>query len=138
MGIKKRGQVSIEYMALVGMTTVIVMFLLLISNYYSRGVENTINVNQVDGIAKEIIDTAESMYYFGEPSKTTLKIYMPDRVTDIDITPNTINLKVSTSAGDTDMFYSSDVPISGDISPSEGFHYVTIEARGGIVWINGT
>jgi len=125
-------------MALVGMTTVIVMFLLLISNYYSRGVENTINVNQVDGIAKEIIDTAESMYYFGEPSKTTLKIYMPDRVTDIDITPNTINLKVSTSAGDTDMFYSSDVPISGDISPSEGFHYVTIEARGGIVWINGT
>lgn len=138
MGLKKRGQVSIEYMAVVGITTIVVISLLLISNYYSKEVENTINTNQIDRIAKEIVDTAESMYYFGEPSKTTLKIYIPDRIKDITITQNELNLRVLTPSGETDMFYFSKVPLAGNLSASHGFHYVTIEAKGGLVWINGT
>lgn len=138
MRLKKRAQVSIEYMAVVGITTIIVISLLLISNYYSREVENTINTNQIDRIAKEIIDTAESMYYFGEPSKTTLKLYIPDRIKNITVTQNELNLRVSTPFGETDMFYPSNVPLAGNLSTSHGFHYVTIEAKGGLVWINGT
>jgi len=138
MGIKKRGQVSIEYMGLVGITSIIVISLLLISNYYSRGIENSINTNQIDGIAKEIVDTAESMYYFGEPSKTTLKVYMPDKITRINITSGGLILTVTTPSGGADLAYLSDVPLGGNISSSEGIHYVTIEARGGLVWINGT
>lgn len=138
MRLKKRAQVSIEYMAVVGITTIVVISLLLISNYYSKEVENTINTNQIDRIAKEIVDTAESMYYFGEPSKTTLKIYIPDRIKNITITQNELNLRVLTPSGETDMFYFSNVPLAGNLSPSHGFHYVKIEAKGGLVWINGT
>ncbi len=135
---KKRGQVSIEYMGLVGITSIIVLFLLIISNYYSRGIENSINTNQIDGIAKEIVDTAESMYYYGEPSKTTLRIYIPDKIQVINITTDQIILTVTTPSGTANLAYLSDVPLGGEVLSTEGFHDVEIEARGGLVWINGT
>lgn len=135
---KKRGQISLEYLLVVGLTTIIVIFLLAISGYYSREVETTINTNQIDAIAKEIVDTAESMYYFGEPSKTTIKVFIPRGIEEINVSANELNFKVRTQSGLTDMFYRSSVPLQGGISYSYGLHYVIVEARGGYVWINGT
>ena len=135
---RKRGQVSIEYIAIVGLTTIVVISLLAISNYYSREVEDTINTNQIDRIGKEVVDTAESMYYFGEPSKTTIKVFMPNGINEINIIPNELNFRVRTKSGLTDMPYFSSVPLNGNISHSYGFRYITIEARGEEVWINGT
>lgn len=135
---KKRGQISIEHIAIIGITTIMVISLLAISNYYSREIETTISSNQIDRIAKEIVDSAESMYYFGEPSKTTLKVYIPEGVKQISISPNELNIRFISQYGETDMFYSSNVPLKGNISSSYGFHYISIEAREGEVWINGT
>jgi len=135
---KKRGQVSIEYMIIVGIATVVIISLLAISNYYSKEVETTINTNQIDRIAKEIVDTAESMYYFGEPSKTTIKVFIPEGIKHINISNNELNFKVRTQTGLTDMSYGSSVPMQGNLPYSYGFHYVTIEAKEGYVWINGT
>lgn len=135
---KKRGQISVEYLLVVGLTTIVVIFLLAISDYYSREVENTINTNQIDRIAKEIVDTAESMYYFGEPSKTTIKLFIPKGIEEINVSNNELNFRVRTQNGVTDMFYRSSVPLQGDISYSYGLHNIIIEARGGYVWINGT
>lgn len=133
-----KGQISIEYMSLVGITAVIVISLLVISNYYSRQVEDTINTNQLDQIAKEIVDTAESMYYFGEPSRTTIKVFIPKGIRDVNVGSNEISFRVNTHFGEIDMSYSSDVALQGDISTSYGFHYITIEAKEGYVWINST
>ncbi|MBW2975192.1 class III signal peptide-containing protein [Candidatus Woesearchaeota archaeon] len=135
---KKRGQVALEYMILIGLTTVIVIFLLVMSNYYSKGVENTINTNQIDRMGKELIDKAESMYYFGQPSRTTVKAFIPKGIESINITSNEINFRVKTEGGTADMFYSSFVPLKGNITSSYGLHYIIIEAREGYVWINGT
>lgn len=135
---KKRGQISIEYMAVIGITTVVVISILAISNYYSRQIEDTISTNQIDRIGKEVIDIAESMYYFGEPSKTTLKVFIPKGIKNITITQNELVFNVTTGSGLTEMAYSSAVPIEGNISRSYGLRYIKIEAKGGKVWINGT
>jgi uncharacterized protein (UPF0333 family) len=135
---KKRGQVALEYMLLIGFLTMVVISLIGISMYYSKETETTINTNQIDKIAKEIVDNAESVYYFGEPSKSTIKIFIPQGVKSINITPREINFRVLTTYGETDIFYQSTVNITGNISPAYGFHYVTIEAREGYVWLNGS
>ena len=134
----KQGQISLEYMSIVGLATLIAISLLALSHYYSKQTEITINTNQIDRIGKEIIDSAESMYYYGEPSRTTIKAYIPDGINEINIGNNELNFKVRTKGGETDMFYSSSVDLQGNISTAYGFHYITIEAREGYVWINST
>jgi len=134
----ERGQISLEYMAVVGIATLIAISLLAISHYYSKGTETTINAQQIDRIAKEIVDTAESMYYYGEPSRTTIKAYLPDGIKEITVGPDELSFRVKTQSGETDMFYPSSVALQGNISTSYGFHYITIEAKEGYVWINST
>lgn len=134
----ERGQISLEYMAVVGIATLVAISLLAISHYYSKETEITINAQQIDRIAKEIVDTAESMYYYGEPSKTTIRAYLPGGIKEITVGPDELSFRVKTQSGETDMFYPSSVNLQGNISTSYGFHYITIEAREGYVWINST
>ncbi|MFC1768666.1 hypothetical protein ACFLZX_02785 [Nanoarchaeota archaeon] len=135
---KKRGQISIEYMAVVGITTVLAIFLLTTALYYSNQTEDQVNTNQLDKISKEIVDKAESLYYFGEPSKTTLKVYIPKGIKQITVGPKEISFRVMTHQGETDVFFPSTVTLQGSISPNYGYHEIVIEAREGYVWINGT
>jgi uncharacterized protein (UPF0333 family) len=135
---EKRGQISLEYMAVVGITTIVAISLLVLSNYYSKQIGDTIDTTQLDGIAKDIVDTAQSVYYFGEPSKSTLKVYLPKGITSVTVGPDQINFRIRTDSGETDVFYPSDVTLQGGIPTAYGFHYITIEAREGYVWINGT
>jgi len=121
---RKRGQISLEYMAIVGLTTLIAISLLAISTYYSNQVRETIDSSQIDAIGKQIVDTAESVYYFGPPSKTTLKVFIPK--------------SVRSNHGSSEYFYLSSVPLMGNISSSYGFHYVSVESKEGYVWINST
>jgi uncharacterized protein (UPF0333 family) len=135
---KKRGQISLEYMAVVGVTTFVAISLLIVADYYSKQIEDTIDTSQLDGIAKEIVDSAQSVYYFGEPSKTTLKVYLPKGITSITVGPDELSFRIRTENGETDVFYPSSVTLQGGIPTTHGFHYVTIESREGYVWINGT
>jgi len=135
---KKRGQISLEFIIIFGVTTMVVIALIGISFYYSRQVEDTINTNQINEIAKAIVDVAESMYYFGEPSKTTLKVYIPKGIKEITFDTNEINFRVKVKDGETDIFYPSPIPLQGIMSTGYGFRYIKIEAREGYVWINGT
>lgn len=127
-----------EYMIVIGFVTLIVISLLLVSNFYTKEVESSIKTNQLDKVAKEIVDKAEFVYYFGEPSKTTIKVFIPKGVKQINIGPNEVSFRVATHSGDTDVFHRSDVNLSGSVSSSYGFHYVTVEAKEGYVWINST
>ncbi|MBW2981018.1 hypothetical protein KY360_06400 [Candidatus Woesearchaeota archaeon] len=136
--VSERGQISLEYMAIVGIATMVAISLLAISYFYSKGTESTINTQQIDRVAKEIVDTAESMYYYGEPSRTTIKAYLPDGINEITVGPDELSFRVRTPSGETDIFYPSSVSLQGNISTEYGFHYITIEAKEGYVWINST
>ncbi len=135
---KKEAQASVEYMAIFGITTVLVLFILATSFYYSRQTQDEINTNQLDGIAKGIVDKAESVYYFGEPSKSTMRVFLPKGIQSVAVKPSEIDFRVYTQSGPTDIFYSSRVPLQGNLSSVYGYHDIVIEARQGFVWINST
>lgn len=132
----KKAQISIEYLSILGFVIIIIIFLGILSQVYSRQIEDQIIINQVDKLAKEIVDSAESVYYFGEPTKTTIKAYIPNKVEQIDITSEGISFKVRRQDGITDIAYASPVNISGTLSNAPGIRYIQIEAREGYVWIS--
>lgn len=127
-----------EFLAIVGITTIVAISLLAVSNYYSKKIEETIDTNQIDRIAKEIVDTAESMYYFGEPSRATIKVFMPKGIENISIGPTEVTFKFRTESGQNEISYSSKVALQGNLPIYSGIYFISIEAREGYVWINST
>jgi hypothetical protein len=129
---EKRGQVSIEFMAIIGFVTFIAITMLILSQFYQREVSTQVETNQVDHLARKIIEASESVYYLGEPSKTTISGNMPGHVSAVQISPNEITFKVKVSGGGVrDISYVSNVNLTGSINPSPGLKKISIEAKCG-------
>ncbi len=131
-----KSQVSMEYVLIIGFSIFIIIALLAIAQLYSSGVNEQVITNQLDKLAKEIVNNAESLYYFGEPSSVTIKAYIPSNVKDIDISGNEITFTIKTRHGDTDISYPSSVNLDGSLSVSYGYRNIEITAREGYVLIN--
>ena len=132
----KRGQVSIEYVAIFGFIFLMMIPLILIFFDQSGNVENAIASNHLRNLAIKITDKAETVYYLGEPSKTTVKAYLPEKVEYVNITDRTIIFGYRTIENTIHEIISvSMVNITGNISTDPGIHYIEIESTGDIVLI---
>jgi len=132
----KNAQVSVEYVIIVGFILFITIPLILIFYEHTSSTNDQVITSQVDMIAKKVVDSAESVYYLGEPSKTRIKVYMPTNVEDVIIDNYEIVFKVKTRSGITDISQPSSVNISGIISVTKGIHYISIESKGDYVWVS--
>ena len=135
-----KSQIGVEYIMVVGIATVLITSILIISYYYNRQIEDNVNLNQIEGLARSIIDNSEQVYFLGPPSKTTIKVFIPDKVESITFYTKEIVIKVRTGSGVSELAYISSVPLTdpGDpsvLSKSPGLRYITIEARSGYVHI---
>jgi len=126
---KKRGQISIEYMIVVGFVTFLVIGMLGLGLFYSGQIKDTVKLNQVQAFADKIIASSESVFYAGEPSQTTLRVFLPNNVENIDILANDLVLDVSTSSGVAKIAFSSDVTLEGSLSSSGGVRNILIVAK---------
>ncbi|MDD5086369.1 MAG: hypothetical protein PHV16_01325 [Candidatus Nanoarchaeia archaeon] len=133
----KFAQVSMEYLIIVGFVLIITTPLIIIFYQHTATTNYQIITSQADKIVKKIVDNSEAVYYLGEPSKTRIKVYMPENVESIVMEDYEVCFKIKTKSGISDISQTSSVNISGDISTSPGIHYITIEAREGYVWVEG-
>lgn len=133
--INKRSQISVEYVALISFIIIIIMAIYLTSYSYSQSTKDTVITNQVDRVINNLIDNAESVYNLGYPSKTTIKIYIPENVKSISISENEITFIVYTSTQEVEISKTSSVSLTGDISIVPGLHQIIIEATGSGVLI---
>ena len=133
---ERNAQVSMEYVIIVGFILVIMIPLILIFYEHTSSTNDQVITSQVDMIAKKVVDSAESVYYLGEPSKTRIKVYMPTNVEKVTIYNKEIVFKVKTRSGITAISQLSSVNISGSISETKGIHYINIESKGDYVWIS--
>jgi len=133
---EKNAQVSMEYVIIIGFILLITIPLIMIFYEHTSNTSYQVITSQVDMIAKKIVDSAESVYYLGEPSKTRIKVYMPENVEQVIIYDKEIVFKVKTNSGLTDISQISSVNISGDIAITPGIHYISIESKGDYVWLS--
>jgi len=125
----KRGQTGIEYVIIMGFVTFAVMSVLVLAYFYSDNIKDQIKLNQVESFAAQLINSAESVYFAGEPSETTVSLYLPEGVKSIEIISNNLIITTSTSSGENKRAFTSRVPLEGAISQGEGMKKLVIKAE---------
>jgi len=131
----RKSQSSTEFILVVGFLLAVLIPLMLIGFLYPQQGEAQINTGQITGLAIQIADTAEEVYYIGEPAKTTLKVYVPKNVKECMVMNDSIVFRVQTVHGITDVVQRLPFNASGSIPCTEGVKYITVESKGDYVWI---
>lgn len=126
---KKKGQVGVEYMIIVGFVTFAIISIITLAYFYSNHIKDMIKVNQVEGFASKLISSAESVFFKGEPSKATIKLYLPAGVEIINVTQGGLIVSIRVSSGINKRVFPSEVPLNGTITTSEGLKKLVLEAR---------
>ena len=126
---KNRGQVSIEYMILIGFVTFGIVSIVVIAFYYSAVVKDDIRNNQVTILGNKIVTESERVFYSGAPSKRTVHVYVPDGVQSIEIKDKSLIINSTGRPGIIAVRESSsNVNITGSIQTSPGLKRLTITA----------
>lgn len=136
---RSKAQISVEYAIIMGFVAVISVPLIIIYYDYTAASNEEIVSRQILNIAQKVVDAAESVYYLGEPSQTTLKVHIPNQVTESTIEQEReLVFKIKTKTGITDIVQVSSVNITGSLPTTQGIHYITVKAERGKVSVSYT
>ncbi len=133
---KSNSQASVEYMIIVGFVTFLVIIIIGMAYFYSDLIKDKIKINQAETFAVQLINSAESVFFSGEPSKTLVRLYLPENVRSVEINSDSIVINISTSSGFNIRAFTSKVPLQGNISSSPGVKIFSIEAKNNYVLIS--
>ncbi|MCH7568388.1 MAG: hypothetical protein IIA87_03120 [Nanoarchaeota archaeon] len=129
----KRGQISVEYLIVVGFVTFLIVGILGVAFFYASGIRDEIKINQLNNFANKIISSSESVFYAGSPSKVTINAYLPAGVKVIEITSSELIFDIEISSGLNRISFSSNVPLDdtqgSSLSVSEGLKRIEIAAQ---------
>ena len=133
---KKRGQVSIEFITIFGFVFLMTIPLILIFFDQVGSVQDSVSSNHLRNIAIKITDKAETVYYLGDNSKTTLKAYFPEKIEYINLTNREVVFGYRTASNNIqEAIAISQVNITGSLSTEPGIHYIIIESSGDVISI---
>ena len=135
MYIMDKSQISMEFIILLGFILIVSIPLIVIYYGYSNETKFELSQNQAMKIAHKIVDNAESVFYLGEPSKTTIKVSMPENIDKIIIHEKEVVFIIRYKGMPNDIVVDSPVSLSGNLSSSSGIRYITIKASGNNVVI---
>jgi hypothetical protein len=80
-----KAQSAIEFMMIVGIAfTMLIPAFFVFQQFSSQANEQVISA-QLNAFGRDLISTVESMYYYGEYSKTELKFNFPNKVIDMSV-----------------------------------------------------
>jgi uncharacterized protein (UPF0333 family) len=129
MDIRKDAQISLEYMVLIGFITLTTIPLILIYYTFTQESGDEISAAQVNQIGKRIVEAAESVYYLGEPSQTTLRVNIPGQIKSAGLSDYEVVFNVTTNSGIAEIVQSSSVNITGTLPLNKGTYTLTIKAE---------
>lgn len=124
----KRGQISVEYLIVVGFIVFIIVNLIGVAFYYVGGIKDKIKDNQIEGFAQNLISGANTVFSAGEPSRVTVTAYLPSGVEDIQISGKEIIIRVSSNSGLNVRSFVSNVNLEGALTRTEGVKRIQIIA----------
>lgn len=127
---KRNGQVSMEFMMLMGFVVFLSIPMFLFYQTYSNDAKYELSQNQARNIGTKIVDIAESVYYLGEPSQSTIKITMPDGIYDVVISPKEIDFQFNHKGNISNIWVESNVNLTGEISHTPGKKRILIKSIG--------
>jgi len=130
---KKRAQSSMELLILMGFLTFVIIGIMGVGYFYSNTINDRIKSNEINNFAIKITSTAETVFYSGEPSKSTILAHLPENVKDIEIINNTLIITYNLATGENQGAFQSNVPIIenslSQLTTSSGIKNIVIIAN---------
>ena len=131
-----KGQVSVEYLMLIGFVAAISVPLIIIYYDYLASSNDEVILRQIYVVSQKIVDNAESVYYLGEPSEATFRAYIPNQIKEVTIqNEREIIYKVNTQSGITEIVQYSPINITGNLPKEGGIYHINVKAQEGEVLI---
>ena len=131
----KTGQISIEYLVIVGFTLAVILGLSVTFGIYQHHNRMSVISAETQSVARSIVDSAQQVYYYGPPTKTTLKVYFPPQIRDINIYDKAIVFQLDSGGSTSDIEAVSSVNMSGSLPVSRGIKYIEVQAKENYVHI---
>lgn len=133
--LKKRGQVSTEYLMIVG-----IVLLLLIPIFYisAQKVNNEVKVNQANDAVTSLARAVNVVYSLGPGTRRFIEITIPGAVESTEANGNLIQIKLHVFGGTSDVYALTITNVSGYIPSEKGTYHIPLEAQeDGTVRIGG-
>jgi uncharacterized protein (UPF0333 family) len=130
-----RGQVATEYLVIFAflLTAVTMLFA-----YSFLTINESVAMQKVKDSSSKISSAAESLAAFGEGSRSTITIELPNNVVRATANGNYILITLAIAGGDTDYFEKSRATFSyAELPTDAGRHEIVLEVRDGNVSITG-
>lgn len=115
--LSRSGQSSLEYLLIVALTFAIIVPATLLFYNYSKESGQEIADAQITKIGRSIVDTAESIFYSGQGSKTLLELNIPDNIGSAQIIGGReLVFNITTNFGISEIVFFSPVNITTESS----------------------
>jgi uncharacterized protein (UPF0333 family) len=126
--VKTRAQVSMEYILITAFSLLVVMPLIVLFFQYSQIYNSDITANQANKIMDEMLNSAETVHYLGEPSQKTLSLYFPNNIQEITFADGYFSMKIDSGTRAYTLYRTAEINFTGNISTSYGVHVIKIHA----------
>lgn len=94
-----KGQVSTEYLVMIGFVLVILVPIVIIYFNYTGSTSDTIDSAKTSQVAKEIVKASNEVSSFGEGSQKKIKVSFPDGLTAVNFSNKEIVFRFKDSKG---------------------------------------
>jgi uncharacterized protein (UPF0333 family) len=136
-----RGQSAFEYLVIISL---VITFLIPVWAYVlgtQQQTTNELSLAYANNAVQKIVDMANLVYSQGPPAKVTLRIYMPNGAEGIYALDRTLDIKVRTTSGISDVYETSIASLNlteglNQTLSSEGIYVIEIEAIDNVVQIS--
>jgi len=123
-----------EYMMVAGFVLLLTIPLVIVFVQQSTSFNDKVSLTQSEKAIRKVIDSSDTIYYLGPPSKRTISIYLPQNVKNITVINNSIDIEIY---GGYLFSVLGESQLNGTLSSFEGLHTVTVEAKSNFVQITG-
>lgn len=124
----RKGQVSIEYILIMGVAFMLTVPLFAVFQAEQNRISDSITDAQIEKAGRVIADAANSVHYYGEPAKQTIRVYFPESIKQVTIDGKSIIFLIDSTHGDYEWPISADVDLTGSLGTYEGIHVIEVNA----------
>jgi len=133
---KNRGQVSLEYMTMLGLSLIIFAAVLYVATFLMSTSNMQIDVDMAYRAAQGIRESADFIYVHGYPSKIQSGINIPSNVEEVSIGEKVVRLRLNVGSSFTDVYAVTKANMTSDVVSSictvngcsEGYYILNFEA----------
>jgi len=114
---------------MIGFTLLLLTPIVVMYGSEKQSITNQVSFTQANQIATKIADSAETVYYLGKPSRTTIRVNIPYNVVDFTFNGREVIITLDMGTTTAEVVAVSTVNMSGDFSAKPGLHEIAIIAE---------